>query len=124
MEKLRRDPLEETHTKPIVFTLLSIFFALLSWAEAGGLPARPHWPYSDTGPAARYLARAAWLDDVTVGTSAVGERQAPRRARTRTGSSFIEVQNPIRTGFRVNKASPVREERLKSSSFAGVGERD
>ena len=33
MEKLRRDPLEETHTKPIVFTLLSIFFALLSWAE-------------------------------------------------------------------------------------------
>ena len=35
MEELSRDPLEVTHTKPIVFTLLSIFFAPLSWAGGG-----------------------------------------------------------------------------------------
>ena len=35
MEELSRDSLEVTHTKPIVFTLLSIFFAPLSWAGSG-----------------------------------------------------------------------------------------
>ena len=82
----------DTHKADCFYTAVN-FLCLTQLG--GGQPA-----YS---PAARFANRAVWLDDVTVRTSAV-ERQPPHRTRSESG--FIEVRNPIRTGFRVNKVNP------------------